>query len=84
MEANQLNPRARAALDELIRAVVQGGSSDGRQSEDQKSPRLHADDQDRVRPIDVDEIKGILDDLPAGQVDQLWADYDATRRRADR
>ncbi|MCO6661016.1 hypothetical protein KJZ00_09745 [Cutibacterium avidum] len=73
-----------AVMDAILAAHDEGGSSDDRQSEAEKSPHLHADDQDRVRPIDVDEIKGILDDLPTGQVDQLWADYDATRRRADR
>lgn len=38
-EAHRLNPRARAALDELIRAVTHDGeeSSDGRQSEAEKS-----------------------------------------------
>lgn len=83
-EVHTFNRETQDALSALIRAIGRERSSDDQPSEDQKSPHLHADDQDRVRPIDVDEIKGILDDLPAGQVDQLWADYDATRRRADR
>lgn len=36
-EAHKLNPRARAALEELIRAVTQGGTSDGRQPEAEKN-----------------------------------------------
>lgn len=35
-EAHRLNPRARAAIEELIRAVTQGGSDAG-QAEDQKT-----------------------------------------------
>lgn len=36
-EAHRLHPRVRAALDELIRAVTQGGT-DARQAEEQKTP----------------------------------------------
>ena len=35
---SQVGPRTRAALNELIRAVVQGGSSDDWQSDAQKNP----------------------------------------------
>ena len=35
---SQVGPRTRAALNELIRAVVQGGSSDVRQSDAEKNP----------------------------------------------
>lgn len=60
MEANQLNPRARAALDELIRAVVQGGSSDDRQSEAQKSPLEVAGRGEMTRAArTTDQPKGI-------------------------
>lgn len=73
-EAHQLNPRARAALDELIRAVTQGGSSDDRQSEAEKSPHLHADDQDRVTLAArrIHGPKGIIDPIQetAGEENQ--------------
>ena len=46
---SQVGPRTRAALNELIRAVVQGGSSDDRQSDAQKNPLEVAGGEDVKR-----------------------------------
>ncbi len=53
-EAHKLNPRARAALDELIRAVTQGGTSEGRTPDAQKNDTL--DDPAGTKPAPVTPI----------------------------
>lgn len=63
-EAQHLSPEVHEALDDLIRAIArQGGSNDDRQSEAEKSPHLHADDQDRVTLAArrIHGPKGIID-----------------------
>lgn len=58
-EAHKLNPRARAALEELIRAVTQGGGSDGLAAEAQKTPPaapaagVNASDERYVRLVEA-------------------------------
>ena len=53
-EAHRLNPRARAALEELIRAVTQdGGSGDAGSAEAEKSP----DEDGGGAPSNVHELK---------------------------
>lgn len=66
-EANLLDRDEREAIDRMIellaRSKMIGGSSDDRQSEAQKSPHLHADDQDRVTLAArrIHGPKGIID-----------------------
>lgn len=63
-ESSALTRDQRDALDSLIKSIVrQGGSSDDRQSEAEKSPHLHADDQDRVTLAArrIHGPKGIID-----------------------
>lgn len=63
MEVSRLTKRQQNALTELIMAIAAGGSSDDRQSEAEKSPHLHADDQDRVTLAArrIHGPKGIID-----------------------
>lgn len=52
-----------AVMDAILAAHDEGGNSDDRQSEAQKSPHLHADDQDRVTLAArrIHGPKGIID-----------------------
>nr|WP_290126611.1 helix-turn-helix transcriptional regulator [Cutibacterium avidum] len=62
-EVHTFNRETQDALSALIRAIGRERSSDDRQSEAQKSPHLHADDQDRVTLAArrIHGPKGIID-----------------------
>jgi hypothetical protein len=83
-EANLLDRDERDAVDRLISLLVRprmtGDSSDGRQPDAEKN------DDDEVRrsvipDVDPRELLDILKGLPQGQADDLWRDYDATRKK---
>lgn len=75
-EAHKLNPRARAALEELIRAVTQGGSSDGLAPEDQKTPPaapaapVNLDDLRETKQGDTAHLRRAARRRPGNPVDQ--------------
>lgn len=62
-EVHTFNRETQDALSALIRAIGRERSSDDRQSEAEKSPHLHADDQDRVTLAArrIHGPKGIID-----------------------
>lgn len=84
-EANLLDRDERDAVDRLISLLVRprmtGDSSDGRQSDAEKSDDEGGGVQNVIPDVDPQELLDILKGLPQGQADDLWQEYDATRKK---
>lgn len=76
-EAHRLNPRARAAIEELIRVMAQGGQQDGRTLDAEKSDELAGRRQRRTTagpgaepPADVEQLAALEEDRARDREDE--------------